>query len=325
MFLLILAFYCQLLPCSCQNPKNAIARFKKTPAGQHFLKYHSEKSLEIADSFLIDPVLKFSELKSISGACEYFSALQDFFDKERGYSENDFYHLISNLSTSADQVRCEILTFLLLSFNGSSCNSTEKAAIVATYADSFSSSPQLFISALRTTQDWKAIVDSLGSEWSTFKNGVAKLGNSKFEKEFIDYVSGAEAVFRFWTDPEDPDNDISEIPDLCDHLRYWDMEVFFSQRFGEKSVQKEKIMTYMIWRCGQRPRIGDALARCYERQFALDPPGLVNELSKYRDWSSLVDLMLRINHNVFRAGISSIGNTEFGKQLKAFIDAHKKR
>ncbi len=174
-----------------QDVKERVKEFKGTDIGRKFLSTHSERDLEKVIMFLDDPKGYFLEIQNIKSVGAYFDAYDYYlWHKEH---KSSFIDLLHYKFQTVDVDKAEILTFLRLNYRSGGINSED---LTRTYADLFKSYPAVFIKVLEKRKDWKLVVDSLQMDWSLFKEGVAKLGNSAFEKEFKAYVREYEEQIR---------------------------------------------------------------------------------------------------------------------------------
>lgn len=179
-----------------QDVHERIEEFKKTAYGQSFLKSHSEQDLEKVLLFLDNPTVYFPEIRKMQKVADYIDGYDHYlWVWDTGNTERrSFFAFLHNNFQKADANRAAILTFLLLSYG--SYGGINAEALTATYAELFRSYPSVLIKEIEKSGHWQLVIDSLFMEWSVFKEGVAKLGSSKFEQEFKAYVREHEEQMR---------------------------------------------------------------------------------------------------------------------------------
>jgi hypothetical protein len=159
-----------------------IAELKRTDYGGRFMEGKSDKDLETVILFLQDPGEYFQSVKKIANLFSYIEVYSRYLGEEKK-SGCGFNFFLREHFDVVDETRAEILIYLLMSADG---EYVEEAADWFTVA--FNSYPDVFVRILRD-KDWKRIVDRLDAgNWNEFKSGLAKLGNSKFEKVFREYA-----------------------------------------------------------------------------------------------------------------------------------------
>ncbi|MGZ5554453.1 MAG: hypothetical protein ACXW3H_01710 [Candidatus Aminicenantales bacterium] len=179
-----------------QDVKTLIEDIKKTDRGRELLKSHSETDLEKMILFSRDPKKYFPDIQDIKDWCFYLAFYDDYMRLDLKSSYSLWFSWAGEKFTKADDDTAAILGFLLL--NGRACGHLgEELADI--YTALFRENPIPFMKDLEKRADWRPLVDSLSSgNWGEFRAGVAKLGDSMFEKEFRGYLT-------FEGSPEIPD------------------------------------------------------------------------------------------------------------------------
>jgi hypothetical protein len=178
---------------SDQDVAKYIEEFKRTAYGAKLLSDHSEKDLTNLLLFYEDPSRYFPAIRTIENIADLIDGY-DYYLWDTGHLERGFSAFSNTYFREIDSHKVAILTFLLLSYRNYGGINAE--AVVVTYADRFRSHPTIFIKEIENDKNWRLIVDALAMEWSVFKEGVAKLGNSEFDKEFKAYVRKSEEEAR---------------------------------------------------------------------------------------------------------------------------------
>jgi len=198
---LLVAFVClSAAPPQEQDVKALVENIKKTDYGREFLKKHSETNLEKMILFSRDPMKYFPAIQDIRDWCAYLGLYDDYIRLELKNSGSLRYSWVGDRFTQADEDAAAILTFLLL--NADICGHWGEE-LADRYTALFVKDPVPFVKDLEKRSDWRAVVDSLktgiGPE---FMESVAKLGESKFERELKNYV------YYMGRSPEIPDKEI---------------------------------------------------------------------------------------------------------------------
>jgi len=162
-----------------------VNKFKHSEVGRVFLRDHSEKNLETVLAFLQDPVRNFRRVQAVADVCSYIYAYVRYLAETK---ENDdagykrFYRTHFRIATD-DNV--PILIYLVLNCH----NALFMEELTDRYTVLFKESPEVFIRDLRRRANWRQVVDEIrGGNWGAFKDGLAKLGNSGFERELKNYA-----------------------------------------------------------------------------------------------------------------------------------------
>jgi hypothetical protein len=170
-----------------------LLEFKNSAPGQQFLRTHSEQDLSKVIRFLDDPKGGFDCIQKIADVAKYVDSY-DYFVMTTGRQKEGFWYFLHKNFQSVDPDKADILTFLLLSFRFEGGINAE--ALGSTYAHLFAADPSVFLPAMEKDDRWKSVVESLFAEWSIFKKGVAKLGDSEFERQLKAYVVQREYIWK---------------------------------------------------------------------------------------------------------------------------------
>ncbi len=170
--------------------KEQISEIRDKEYGEEFLKLYSEEDLEQVIQFLQDPMKHFSKILRILHIWPHVGVYQRYIREKNEQGGNIWGPFLETHFKSIDGKKLPILTFLFLT----APPGASKGLFADTYVDLFNSNPGVFIRDLRKRKDWKYIIDELLGGESSWKAGLDKLGNSKFEKEFKAYVSSRKLV-----------------------------------------------------------------------------------------------------------------------------------
>jgi hypothetical protein len=153
--------------------------------GKEFFRHYSEKDLESVLLFPGDPKDNFKSIQSIPDLGPYIGIYEDYLTTGSGHSQSVALTFLDRHFKTLDAGNLPVLTFLLLHTGG-----INGYVFYSAYTRFFESHSALFLRDLKERANWKEIVDALGlGDLIAFRNGVDKLGDSKFEKEFRDYAS----------------------------------------------------------------------------------------------------------------------------------------
>ena len=184
--LITLSLFQALTAADKQDVKEFIHEFSISKTGRAFLSSHSEENLKKIVLFLENPVTYFDNVEPIEGFCEYISAYSAFLIINNRIPGDFFSAFLDKHFVEVDSNKVRILTFLLA---GCQASALFAELLAERYTVLFGSNPQIFIRDLETRKNWKEIMDSLRSGHAReFQAGLAKLGDSSFEKELKEYV-----------------------------------------------------------------------------------------------------------------------------------------
>ena len=146
------------------------------------VKIYSEKYAEEVILIGKNPTGYFYKIPHSREVFSYIEIYDRFmFESGRTSNQNSFLDHF----TKIDEKKSSLLTFLM-----AACDNAVYGELLADrYTNLFATYPHLLVRELRKMGDWKRIVDQLEvGNWEAFKEGVNKLRDSKFEKEFKAYV-----------------------------------------------------------------------------------------------------------------------------------------
>ena len=177
---------CVLVSCvSGGQIGNIVSKFKQSEVGKAFLLGHSEKDLEIVLAFLRDPVRNFPRVQRVANVCSYIYAYACYLAETNDKDEAGYHDLSIKYFWPATDENVPILTYLVMNCH----NAFLGESFVDEYTKLFGASPEVFVRDLRRRPNWKEIVRHLTSGyWGAFTDGLARLGNSGFERELKDYA-----------------------------------------------------------------------------------------------------------------------------------------
>ncbi len=181
---------CQLLGTfSGQEIRNEIKQIRSSERGREFLKDHSEENLYKIMLFATDPVKYFISIQDIKDWFGYVEIWDSYLIRSNKTAKGYLGTLLEHFR-DINPEKVEILTFLVL--NSKNCGLYQEA-MGARYARLFSASPGTFIEDLEKRKNWRDVIGLiLVGGWYEFKVGVAKLGDSEFEKELKAYLAELE-------------------------------------------------------------------------------------------------------------------------------------
>lgn len=153
---------------------------------EYALLLHAEREhkMKLVGVFLNEPVKNFDKIKSWNDICVWISRYEDQLHEDEGSSESAMDRFIETQFQEIDEDKTKILVFLVLNCQGANGELlADKAAKV------FSQYTGLFIRVLSETNEWKTVVDEISMlGWGDFSKGLAKLGDTSFEREIKKYV-----------------------------------------------------------------------------------------------------------------------------------------
>lgn len=165
------------------QPRNIVGKFKQSEVGEDFLLNHSEKNLKIVLAFLQDPVRNFRQVQGVADVCSYIYAYANYLTETRQTDEAGYLCFLSKHFQIATDNNVPVLTYLVLSCH----NAFLSEGFADQYSRLFGMYPEVFIKDLRQRANWKRIVyEGAMENWQAFNEGLAKLGNSGFERELKD-------------------------------------------------------------------------------------------------------------------------------------------
>ncbi|MBN2256852.1 MAG: hypothetical protein JW704_03390, partial [Anaerolineaceae bacterium] len=199
--------------------------------------------------------------------------------------------------------------------------------------------PTIFISVLEREPDWESIVEGLSLEWESFLPILGRLGDTEFAQEVKNQAFRAhegrdqkiEIIAAFLNDPVM----------LFDKVRTWDdigfwigqygdrlytegrltepiIDVFIRTHFQEIDEKKIEILMHLLLRSGGF--IGEMLSDETAKIFMLHPSVFIKVLERTEDWQRVVDKISMLSWNNFHNGLMRLGDTEFEKSLRKYIN-----
>jgi hypothetical protein len=164
---------------------NIVAKFKHSEVGKVFLRDHSEKNLETVVAFLQDPMRNFRRVQGVADVCSYIYAYANYLTETKEKDEAGYHDLGIKYFRVATDKNVPILTYLVMNCH----NAFLEESFVDEYTMLFGATPEVFVRDLRRRPNWRQVVDQVrGGYWGAFKDGLAKLGNSEFERQLKDYA-----------------------------------------------------------------------------------------------------------------------------------------
>lgn len=179
--LLLAALLCDSI-CALANDciKEQIKEMKMMTEGQEFFRDHSEENMCQIMTFVADPIKQFSNIQDIEDWCSYIQMCDLYFIKFKKMKIGCFGTLMSRFD-DINKEKAGVLTFLILT--GNSCGLYLEGLAVR-YSRLFSISPSVFVVDLKERKNWRDVIEVLQlGDWTAFRIGLMKLGDSVFEKE----------------------------------------------------------------------------------------------------------------------------------------------
>lgn len=170
-----------------EDVKMIVENVKRTEYGRVFLQKYSESDLEKMILFSRDPVRYFPEIQSIGDWCHYLSLYDRYLRTDLKSSSSLMLSWVHDKFTEANESAAAILAFLLL--NDRYCGHWGEE-VADRYTVLFGLNPSPFIKDLEKRPNWRFVIASLGAgDWSAFRSGLLKLGDSAFERELRSYLT----------------------------------------------------------------------------------------------------------------------------------------
>lgn len=204
----------------------------------------------------------------------------------------------------------------------------------------FSLQPKLFVRALECEPGWRSMIDGLSLNWESFSPGLSRLGDSGFEREVKDYALSLHGereqkiniIEAFLNDPvanfdkirmwDDICYWISEYGDKLDKDGYFLLVGFLENHFEEVDERKIEILIHMVPLCWGA--YGELLSDETATVFWLHTQIFVKVLERADEWKTVIDKISMIGWSDFSKGLLKLGDTEFEKEIKKYVEEIRK-
>jgi len=198
--IMIMAVICQFLPAFDQ--KDAKERVKEIKAWLPTYEYkwaykiESEEALEKAILFIEEPLEYISSVRGLDQSALWRDIVlyQTFMYEVRKTKEGFyFYGQLCRLTATMSEGKVSIMTFVLLN-----CHAAADSELIADlYCRLLNSDTRMFIQYLSKEKNWKQVINEMATcNASDIKELLDKLGDSKFEKEFKEYLRSKQTYIR---------------------------------------------------------------------------------------------------------------------------------
>jgi hypothetical protein len=290
-----------------------------------------DQEVDILEAFLKDPVANFDRIKGVHDLCGTILAT-DIERSTRGLAQDrDLYigKLFGALRHEIDERKVEIAIYLFLQLHR--C----QGSMIENIIDIFTDQPRLFVRVLRMTGEWRSVINIMSQDWGAFSPGLAKLGNSAFEKELREYALSLHAEHeKRLSDLEafiqDPVLNFERFrsEDICRWIGIYEQQFrkgrileesvlreLLDNHFGEVDRKKAEILVHMVIHCGSGANseiLTDRVAELFNRQAHI----FVEVLKKTPEWKDVI-YQLAVLQDI-SPGIKSLGNSVFEIRLREY-------
>lgn len=167
---------------------------------------------------------------------------------------------------------------------------------------------------------------------------IKELSATQYGRQFLAMHSEADLkkVILFLRSPVEYFDSIKPIQNYCEYIfiyrRFINESKKFPSDFYSKflqenfaSINKEKvpILTFLLLGCQESALFGEVLADVYTVLFESNPDVFVEDLKKRKDWKRVIDTLAPGSWAAFQSGLKKLGNSEFEKEIKAYIFMRK--
>ncbi len=174
--------------------RRQIGEIQKKYVGPEYSGTSSPTDFESVILFLQDPLTHFDAIKAIPDVQSYMSLYGLYLGETNRLPDRYSFigAFMDRYFSTIDDARVPILTYLLLHCSAGIFGDY----MGGYYVDLFSRSPGFFVRDLSKRNDWKRVVDDLVPVCDRLEEIVKRLGNSRFEKKFKQYVFSRCEHFR---------------------------------------------------------------------------------------------------------------------------------
>jgi len=159
-------------------------------------RINSEEALEKVILFVNDP-LKYSDLPHAMDGYQLWNYIYLYdsflFQTKKSKVEFFFFQQLDTLTKTMNDEKVMLVTTLFINCHGALyCE-----GLCGYYTELFGRYPALFVKDLKKRNDWKRIIGDLApGDYEAMKAGLAKLGDSKFERELKEFWVECEKRWR---------------------------------------------------------------------------------------------------------------------------------
>jgi len=184
-FLNVFSFGQDILSYDKDQIKEQVIDICSRNYGPPFFDKIPPQTLETVILFLQRPTKFFGDIRGIGLLQGYISLYGRYMHETRGTNSLIMATFLDKHFKTMDNQKVLIMTHLLLC-----CSDGLNGSLLASsYIDLFKLYPKVFIRTLKKRSDWRRVVDEfLPEDPDKFIASMEKLGNSKYEKEFKEYV-----------------------------------------------------------------------------------------------------------------------------------------
>jgi hypothetical protein len=151
-----------------------------------------EKALEDVILFINDPLDRFDSIMHLNThQLWHYIGMYDYVLKGRkGIGTFYFFDRLEKSMIPVNATKVKLVTYLV---HDRMPDGVDAEFMVDIYTKLFEVNPHLFVNDLKTRSDWKDLIGCLASgDYMAMNRGLAKLGNSRFEKELKAYWAECE-------------------------------------------------------------------------------------------------------------------------------------
>jgi hypothetical protein len=158
----------------------------------NYPRIDSEEALEKVILFVKDP-MKYSYLPRTMDGYQLWTYIRLYdnflYEAKKIGGGTYFFQQLSTITETMNDEKVTLVTSLFINCNGAfNCE-----LLCSLYTVLFGRNPALFVKDLEKRKDWKRVIGDLApGDYEAFRAGLAKLGDSKFEKELKTYWSECE-------------------------------------------------------------------------------------------------------------------------------------